>query len=63
MKPYGVWPHNMPNCCPGHDTYPRATYANNRSKKAQGRDTKIAHRAERHREKAAMKPSTVDSID
>jgi len=48
MKPYGVkrkdsW------CCPGHDKFPRETYRNNRSKRAQTRDTKLAHGIARSR--------------
>lgn len=47
MKPYGVDQRRDQDCCPGHSRYPKDTYKNRRSKKAQTRDTKIAHRAER----------------
>lgn len=47
MKPYGVNPKYHQDCCPGHSTYPKDTYNNRRSKRAQTRDTKIAHRVER----------------
>jgi hypothetical protein len=54
MKPYGVNPRWHQNCCPGHDVFPRETYRNNRSKRAQTRDTAIAHRAERRRVKLTL---------
>ena len=49
MKPYGVDPKHDDDCCPGHSRYSSDTYRNRRSKKAQTRDTKTAHRAERRR--------------
>lgn len=53
MKAYGVdrkdrW------CCPGHDKFPAETYLNCRSKWAQTRDTKIAHRRARARARAEL---------
>lgn len=48
MKPYGV-DRGDQGCCPGHDKFPRETYKNRRSKHAQTRDTKVAHRQERRR--------------
>ncbi|MBF0108751.1 MAG: hypothetical protein HQL76_06210 [Magnetococcales bacterium] len=53
MKPYGVRREDV-FCCPGHDTFPWDTYRNRRSKKAQTRDTKIAHRLARARIKASV---------
>ena len=47
MKPYGVDPKHDQDCCPGHSRYPWDTYNNNRSKRAQTRDTKKAHRRAR----------------
>ena len=47
MKPYGVNRRWDEPCCPGHSKYPKDSYNNNRSKRAQTRDTKIAHRRER----------------
>lgn len=47
MKAYGVNPKYDQGCCPGHDLYSRDSYKNNRSKRAQTKYTKIAHRAER----------------
>lgn len=55
MKPYGVNPRHDQSCCPGHDTYPRDTYRSPRSKRAQARDTKLAHRAERRRSGQALR--------
>lgn len=55
MKPYGVNVRWDANCCPGHDNFPCETYRNRRSKKAQTRDTKIAHRIARHKAKAAVR--------
>jgi hypothetical protein len=49
MQPYGINARWHQNCCPGHDVFPKATYNNNRSKRAHTRDTAIAHRAERRR--------------
>jgi hypothetical protein len=47
MKAYGVNPRFDRGCCPGHDTFPRDSYKNSRSKRAHRRDTKIAHRRAR----------------
>ena len=55
MKPYGVNPRRDQDCCPGHSRYSRYTYRNRRSKAAQTRDTKVAHRAERRTDKVAVK--------
>lgn len=44
MKAYGVNPRYDQDCCPGHSRFSKETYNNNRSKRAQTRDTKIAHR-------------------
>lgn len=52
MAPYGVNPRRDQDCCPGHSLYPRDSYRNRRSKAAQTRDTKIAHRAERRTARA-----------
>lgn len=57
MRAYGVH-RNDCGCCPGHDKFPRATYNSRRSKRAQTRDTKIAHRAERRRTKTALRCTT-----
>lgn len=54
MRPYGVNPRWDQDCCPGHSRFPCETYANNRSKRAQTRDTKIAHRRERRRKKVLI---------
>lgn len=43
MRPYG-WRPGDSGCCPGHDKFPSETYDNNRSKRAQTRDTKLQHR-------------------
>jgi hypothetical protein len=50
MRAYGVEKKDA-WCCPGHDKFPSQTYANNRSKRAQTRDTKIAHQVARSRAK------------
>jgi hypothetical protein len=50
VKPYGVTKHDR-GCCPGHDRFPKETYRNRRSKKAQTRDTQIAHQVARARAK------------
>lgn len=42
MKPYGV-DRKDAGCCPGHDKFPSDTYSTSRSKRAQTRDTKLAH--------------------
>ena len=49
MKPYGVNPRFDQDCCPGHSMFPKDSYSSNRSKRAQSRDTKIAHRSERRK--------------
>jgi len=54
MKAYGVNHKYDQCCCPGHDKYPCDTYENNRSKRAQTRDTAKAHRAERRRVKQIL---------
>lgn len=54
MKPYGISRKDSSRCCPGHDKFPSETYSNRRSKKAQTRDTKIAHRMARARAKAEI---------
>jgi hypothetical protein len=41
MQPYIP---EIGRCCPGHDTFSKECYANNRSKRAQTRDTKLGHR-------------------
>lgn len=60
MKPYGVNPRYDQDCCPGHSTFPKDTYKNRRSKKAQTRDTKIAHRRERRIAKSKIEPYQED---
>ncbi len=55
MKPYGVDPKQDQDCCPGHSTFPKDTYRNRRSKKAQTRDTKVAHRRERRKARQTAK--------
>ena len=54
MKPYGVKRGDR-GCCPGHDLFPRETYSSRRSKKAHTRDTKLAHRLERHKSKRSLR--------
>ena len=58
MKPYGVNPKHDQDCCPGHSRFPKDSYNNRRSKKAQTRDTKIAHRKERRKTKNKLKKGT-----
>jgi hypothetical protein len=60
MKPYGVTRRDQ-GCCPGHDKFPADTYSNRRSKKAQTRDTKVAHRMERRRVKQKVKADAKSS--
>jgi hypothetical protein len=55
MRPYGVNPRYDQDCCPGHSRFSRATYGSRRSQRAQTRDTKIAHRRERRRQKHKLK--------
>lgn len=59
MKAYGVNPKHD-DCCPGHSRFSSDTYRNRRSKKAQTRDTKVAHRLERHRVRAAVRAEAVN---
>lgn len=54
MKPYGV-DRKDAGCCPGHDKYPRETYSNRKSQKAQTRDTRQAHQRERARVKQQLR--------
>lgn len=56
MKPYGK-KKGDDGCCPGHDKFPRETYSNRRSKRAQTRDTKIMHRRERRVNRSKLKES------
>lgn len=60
MKPYGVNPRHDQDCCPGHSRYARETYSNRRSKTAQTRDTKIAHRIERRKVRQKLKQAAED---
>jgi hypothetical protein len=53
MKAYGVKRRDR-GCCPGHDKFPRETYANNDSKRAQARDTKLAHGIARARSREEL---------
>jgi len=53
MRAYGV-PQRDQGCCPGHDTFPSQTYKNRRSKRAQSRDTTLAHQIARARAKRAV---------
>lgn len=53
MKPYGVRNKDR-GCCPGHDKFPSDSFRNRKSKKAQARDTQIAHRIARARIKTAL---------
>lgn len=55
MKPYGVNPKYDQDCCPGHSLFSKETYNNRRSKKAQTRDSKLAHRKERRTARQSMK--------
>lgn len=55
MKAYGVNQKYDQDCCPGHSRFPVDTYRNRRSKRAQTRDTKIAHRLERARVKVMIR--------
>ncbi len=59
MKPYG-WKPGDSGCCPGHDKFPGETYENNRSKRAQTRDTAVQHRRGRRSDKQRL-PSEVDA--
>lgn len=55
MKAYGINPRfHLEVGCVGLSVFPSDTYRNNRSKRAKSRDTKIAHRAERRRVRAAV---------
>lgn len=54
MRPYGVTKKDQ-GCCPGHDKFPKYTYNNKQSKKAQTRDTKIAHKKARRKVKQKIK--------
>jgi hypothetical protein len=54
MKAYGVRKADN-DCCPGHSKYSSDSYNNSRSKRAQTRDTKKAHRAERLRVKSEIR--------
>ncbi len=58
MKPYGVKRKDR-GCCPGHDKFPSETYRNRRSKKAQTRDTKTAHKRARAAIRAEIKKEGV----
>ena len=55
MKPYGVNPKWDQDCCPGHSLYSRESYNSNRSKRAQTKYTKMAHKAERRVVKQKLK--------
>lgn len=50
MKAYGIDIRYDQGCCPDYDRYSKHAYSNNCSKRAQTRDTKKAHRAERRRQ-------------
>ena len=43
-----VRPDLRPNCCPGHDVFPKETYNSRRSKKARSRDKKLSSKMARH---------------
>lgn len=60
MKAYGVTKHDR-GCCPGHDRFPKETYRNRRSKKAQTRDTQIAHQVARARAKRELSAEELDA--
>jgi hypothetical protein len=63
MRPYGVNPRFDQDCCPGHSRYSRGTYNSRRSKKAQTRDTKTAHRVERHVVRNALRVLTTEDAE
>ncbi len=54
MKAYGVRRKDF-GCCPGHDKFPKETYKNRKSIRAQTRDTRIAHKAARARSKIELR--------
>ena len=59
MKAYGVKKKDA-DCCPGHDKFSSETYKNNRSKRAQTRDTKYAHGRERSKNRQFTKRLLID---
>jgi hypothetical protein len=61
MRAYGVHRDDQ-GCCPGHDTFPRETYNNRRSKHAQTRDTKVAHRRARRTTRNELKNEIAHSF-
>jgi hypothetical protein len=46
MRPLGIVPADR-CCCPGHDKWPCAAYANNRSKRALSRSKRLSNRRAR----------------
>ena len=62
MRAYGVRRQDW-GCCPGHDRFPRDTYNNRRSKKAQARDTKVAHQLARVRIKESIRQAVAHGDD
>lgn len=60
MKPYGVRRGDQ-GCCPGHDKFPGDSYSNRRSKKAQTRDTQVAHQVARSRGAADLRRQVDDA--
>lgn len=59
MKPYGQKRQDY-GCCPGHDTFSRECYNNNRSKRAHSRDTKLMHQIGRSRMKRDLKAEIIN---
>lgn len=62
MRPYGVRRKDQ-GCCPGHDRFSGDSYNNNRSKRAQTRDTKVAHQLARVRIKASVRQAAAYGDD
>ena len=62
MRAYGVRRQDR-GCCPGHDKFPWDTYRSRRSKKAQTRDTKLAHQIARARINESIRQATMHGDD
>lgn len=62
MKPYGV-DRSDAGCCPGHDKFPSDTYSTSRSKRAQARDTKLAHGRARARSRAEIIQRELEELE
>jgi len=62
MRAYGMNSRrDSPCCCPGHDKFSLETYNNNRSKRAQTRDTKVLHRRGRRVDKLKLQKELNES--